>query len=81
MALQTARVHVSETDCKEKTMSEKFFLTHLCKLCEDVFFPQDKACALSSFCLPSETAVDLSIPISQYTVNSRPLSAVPSWLY
>lgn len=80
MALQTARVHVSEADCREKTMSEKFFLICLF-LPGCIFFSSGQACALSSFCLPSETVIDLSIPISQYTVNSRPLSAASSWLY
>lgn len=82
MTLQTARVHISETDCREKKMSEKFFLNRLCQLfLPGCIFFSGQACVLSSFCLPSETAIDLGIPISQYTVNSRPLSTVPSWLY
>lgn len=53
MALQTAYVHISETDCREKKMSERFFLNRLCKLfLPGCIFSQDKPVPSAPFAFP-----------------------------
>lgn len=76
-----AHVHTSETDFREKKMSEKLFLNCLCQLfLPGCIFSKTGLCPQLLLSLPSKTNIDLGICINQYTANSSALSTVP-WLH